>query len=607
MLGRILYPALFPRAPPLPLPPPTPAPVTAFSVPSSIKKLTPAQIATISLTLSTISSLLLASTYLPAIETYICNTYTSSLSSLSSLTTTPESLIELCKASPLQTRISEINIGFQVLSFVPGILLAVPFGWAAGGWRGMGRRWVVGAAGVGGLGGAVWWGFVCWNAETWDIRWIYLIPLFDLVGGGQVVLKSLLYTYIGEGVGSEGLSSALYGLAALQIFTSFKVLSLARFLLRYDWGFWVICALAVGCRVIAVGVTMLLPSSKPLELGIDVSVDEQHIRIERERYRDLIENEEDNDSQEETAIVCGSPFLPSTTSFSIQSLPNAHTKLQTPLLLSVVFLVTFSLRIHLVYPQFATLSQSLPDDTSTTIYSFYLLGASILLYILPKILGYMERRRKLRILFIHAQEGDETDIEEIERMEEKEKRNDVMILKWSLIANIASLMLLALPATEGVVLRIAILACVAGCPVQVALLAYGSSLVSGTRVGDSEEVYDGCGYVSRTRSVLGELEVGAGKGERRSEMEKFYVRMGVLEQIGAFLATGIWVLGLGAFGGKGGNGGIVEVGIWDFRGWMGERGGYLLAAGLMWLSLVIVGRLERGGQRGIEEGRIVLR
>lgn len=402
-------------------------------------------------------------------------------------------------------------------------------------------------------------------------------------------------------------SSALYGLAALQIFTSFKVLSLARFLLRYDWGFWVICALAVGCRVIAVGVTMLLPSSKPLELGIDVSVDEQHIRIERERYRDLIENEEDNDSQEETAIVCGSPFLPSTTSFSIQSLPNAHTKLQTPLLLSVVFLVTFSLRIHLVYPQFATLSQSLPDDTSTTIYSFYLLGASILLYILPKILGYMERRRKLRILFIHAQEGDETDIEEIERMEEKEKRNDVMILKWSLIANIASLMLLALPATEGVVLRIAILACVAGCPVQVALLAYGSSLVSGTRVGDSEEVYDGCGYVSRTRSVLGELEVGAGKGERRSEMEKFYVRMGVLEQIGAFLATGIWVLGLGAFGGKGGNGGIVEVGIWDFRGWMGERGGYLLAAGLMWLSLVIVGRLERGGQRGIEEGRIVLR
>lgn len=48
-----------------------------------------------------------------------------------------------------------------MLSFVPGILLAVPFGWAAGGWRGMGRRWVVGAAGAGGLGGAVWWGFVC--------------------------------------------------------------------------------------------------------------------------------------------------------------------------------------------------------------------------------------------------------------------------------------------------------------------------------------------------------------------------------------------------------------------------------------------------------------
>lgn len=39
-----------------------------------------------------------------------------------------------------------------------------------------------------------------WNSQTWDIRWIYLIPAFDLIGGGPVVMTSLLYTYISEGV-----------------------------------------------------------------------------------------------------------------------------------------------------------------------------------------------------------------------------------------------------------------------------------------------------------------------------------------------------------------------------------------------------------------------
>lgn len=49
-----------------------------------------------------------------------------------------------------------------------------------------------------------------WNSETWDIRWIYLIPGFDLVGGGKVVMVSLLYTYIGEETDAESKKGGLY-------------------------------------------------------------------------------------------------------------------------------------------------------------------------------------------------------------------------------------------------------------------------------------------------------------------------------------------------------------------------------------------------------------
>jgi hypothetical protein len=41
--------------------------------------------------------------------------------------------------------------------------------------------------------------------QTFDIRWIYLAPFFDIIGGGQVILGPFLYTYISEGTDSKHL------------------------------------------------------------------------------------------------------------------------------------------------------------------------------------------------------------------------------------------------------------------------------------------------------------------------------------------------------------------------------------------------------------------
>ncbi|KAF7886025.1 hypothetical protein EAF00_010128 [Botryotinia globosa] len=605
MLGRIFYPALLapPNLPRSPL----------LSLPSKMKNLTSSQIATLLLLFSTISSLLLSSTFLPLIERYICNTYTPSSSPFSSASSEVYlSSDDICKSPPVQSRIAEINGIFQFLSYIPGIFLTGPWGWIAGKW-GM-RRGIVGLVAGSGVLGGVWWVVVCefsfhlfqmlifhgeigWNSDTWDIRWIYLIPVFDLIGGGKVVMVSLLYTYIGEEADSEGgngrLSSTLYRLVALQLFSSFKALSFAGFLLKYEYGVWVICALAVGFRILSIGIAMLLPSGKFIESNTNIQSLERNTGMERGRYRDSIDEENEQDDDSETIPASTNHDISSVSSptntnfFPSHTKPNSRINPQT-LFLSLGFLVTFSLKIHILYPQFTSLSQNLPYNVTTTIYSFCLLGSSILLVFLPRIMKFMNRRRKLRILFIRSEEENESGIEEREGIECIEG-NDFLVLKWSLLANIMSLILLALPTTRGAIFWLAIGGSVMGSPVQVALLAWGSGLVFHSGLGDSDDfeeennVREG-GYITSARGLLQDLEIEVdetnckGKGSGRSEIEKFYVRMGILEQVGACLGTGVWSLG--------------------FAKGMDENGGFVLAAGLLGLGLMVAMRLERriGGE-----------
>ncbi|KAF7948023.1 hypothetical protein EAE96_009091 [Botrytis aclada] len=379
---------------------------------------------------------------------------------------------------------------------------------------------------------------------------------------------------------------------------------------------------------------MLLPSGKVIQSNTDIQSVEVDTGMERGRYRDSIdeENDQDNDSEFSPTSTNRDTSAVSSTSSStnINSFPNSFPSPWKPQsqvdpqtsFLSLVFLVTFSLKIHILYPQFTSLSQNLPYNVTTTIYSFCLLGSSLLLIFLPRIVKFINRRRKLRVLFVRS-EGDETEIEERDEVEihesegiECNEENDFLVLKWRLLANIMSLILLALPTTRGAVFWLAIGGSVAGSPVQVALLAWGSGLIYDLGSGGSNGFEQGSDlregeYITTARSVSQDLEseVGEinckGKGGERSEMEKFYVTMGILEQVGACLGTGVWSLGFAK--GMGGNGGFVDFSQWDLRGWMDEKGGFVLAAGLLGLGLLVAVRLERriGGEN--REGRIVLR
>lgn len=364
---------------------------------------------------------------------------------------------------------------------------------------------------------------------------------------------------------------------------------------------------------------MLLPSGRVVELNADIQSVEVDTSMERRRYSDFMdEDQRDNDSEISSSLINHdtSSVLSTmnTDIFPQQAKPKFSINPQVSFL-SLVFLLTFSLKISILYPQFTSLSQNLPYNVSTTIYSLCLLGSSILLIYLPRIVKFMTRRRKLRVLFIRSEEGEEAEIEEREGLG-CDGENDFLILKWGLLVNIMSLILLALPTTRGAVFWVAIGGSVVGSPVQVALLAWGSGLVADSGSGGEVDFEDEshlreAGFVSTARNVLQDLEseVGGinckGKGSGRSEMEKFYVRMGILEQVGACLGTGVWSLGFAR--GMSGNGGFVDFARWDLKGWMNEKGGFVLAAGLLGLGLLVAVRLERriGGEN--REGRIVLR
>ncbi|KAH9220143.1 hypothetical protein DL95DRAFT_456676 [Leptodontidium sp. 2 PMI_412] len=73
---------------------------------------------------------------------------------------------------------------------------------------------------------------ICYYHEVFDVRWIYLTPLFDILGGGDLILTSFSYTYISESIEQKRLSAFYYKLSAGQMAFSFLALCVSSILLR---------------------------------------------------------------------------------------------------------------------------------------------------------------------------------------------------------------------------------------------------------------------------------------------------------------------------------------------------------------------------------------
>ncbi|KAG4437358.1 hypothetical protein IFR05_007164 [Cadophora sp. M221] len=153
----------------------------------------------------------------------------------------------ICKIPQIQSRVAEILGVFRVLTYLPALFMAGPYGKIA---RVIGKRPIMFMNVTSyTLAGAYftlicewapiskWFlklisGFQGYYHEVFDVRWIYLTPMFDILGGGDIILTSFSYTYISESIEHKRLSTFYYKLSAGQMAFSFLALCVSSVLLR---------------------------------------------------------------------------------------------------------------------------------------------------------------------------------------------------------------------------------------------------------------------------------------------------------------------------------------------------------------------------------------
>ncbi|KAE8450394.1 hypothetical protein EG329_006468 [Mollisiaceae sp. DMI_Dod_QoI] len=168
---------------------------------------------------------------------------------------------EMCKIAPVQTQVAQINGLYAVLGFIPPIFLTGPYGKMA---KILGKKTIlllnVSSLTLSGL----YFTLVCYFYNTFDIRWIYLTPFLDIIGGGQVILASFLMTYISECVDSKRLSHVFYRLTALQLLFAFFAMLVSSVTLRRN--VWIQCLIGLIVLTLMIPICLLFPESRRTSL-----------------------------------------------------------------------------------------------------------------------------------------------------------------------------------------------------------------------------------------------------------------------------------------------------------------------------------------------------
>jgi hypothetical protein len=111
--------------------------------------------------------------------------------------------------------------------------------------------------------------------EVFNIRLIWLTPLFDIIGGGNVILTSVVYTYIAECMDAKELyhsfpllpflsadssrSGVLYKFTALNLGMAFLGMTFSSLILRLN--VWLLCLTGLSVLSLVIPAALLFPSS----------------------------------------------------------------------------------------------------------------------------------------------------------------------------------------------------------------------------------------------------------------------------------------------------------------------------------------------------------
>ncbi|KAH8668573.1 major facilitator superfamily domain-containing protein [Xylariales sp. PMI_506] len=166
-----------------------------------------------------------------------------------------------CKIEPVQSEVALINSWRSIVEFLPGVLLAVPYGALA---DRIGRKTVFMLTISGCLMSDVWPRLVYWFTNIFPIRTSCLGGLFYVVGGGGNMIGALQFVIISDVCPAQLRATAFAWTQSALLLAQFVFTPVGGSLISVNP--WIPMFMSSGAMVLALLVTMFfLPETLPLE------------------------------------------------------------------------------------------------------------------------------------------------------------------------------------------------------------------------------------------------------------------------------------------------------------------------------------------------------
>ena len=162
----------------------------------------------------------------------------------------------LCKIEAVQSQLSSLR-GYQgFLDGLPGLLLALPFGWAADKY---GRRRFLTLGCISFVVRAAWTQAVCWFWQSFDIRWTWASALHGLIAGSSPVVSMLFFVIISDIVPETDRSKVFLQVGGVNLISAVCMPLLSAWLMEVTP--WIPAIAGTMLIVCAVFVTLLIPET----------------------------------------------------------------------------------------------------------------------------------------------------------------------------------------------------------------------------------------------------------------------------------------------------------------------------------------------------------
>ncbi|OJJ72219.1 hypothetical protein ASPBRDRAFT_75463 [Aspergillus brasiliensis CBS 101740] len=180
-----------------------------------------------------------------------------------------------CKSPEVQAELALVNGWKDMFDQLPGILLALPYGFLA---DRVGRKPVLLLSLTGLLMEELAIRVVCWCSAVLPLRTVWVTPIFQLVGGGPQLSTAMAYAMITDVVPVSKRAHVFFLLAAAMLLGEILATPLSAFLM--SWSPWVPSLLGVAAQSLGLLGTTLLPETNPRKTfdqeGEDGEDDQHH-------------------------------------------------------------------------------------------------------------------------------------------------------------------------------------------------------------------------------------------------------------------------------------------------------------------------------------------